>query len=253
MKIEYHKWWSPSLRQDMELKVYGFYGKPMLVFPAQASRFYEFEDRGMTSACAEFIESGQIKVFTVDSIDNQSWANESIHPADRARRHQDYDRYITDEVTPFIRHNCGDTLDKFIATGVSMGGYHSANVFFRHPEIFDTLIAISGLYRLNHFIGDYVDDNVYFNSPLMYLENLTDPEYLELYRQSRIIVCAGQGAWEEEMLEDTYTLKRILEQKDIPHLIDIWGGDVNHDWPWWLKMLPYFLGKLELPTYSPNA
>ena len=39
MKTEYHKWWSPSLGQDMELKVYGFYGKPMLVFPAQASRF----------------------------------------------------------------------------------------------------------------------------------------------------------------------------------------------------------------------
>ena len=122
----------------------------------------------------------------------------------------------------------------------------------RHPEIFDTLIAISGLYRLNHFIGDYVDENVYFNSPLMYLENLTDPEYLELYRQSRIIVCAGQGAWEDEMLEDTLTLKRILEQKNIPHLIDIWGGDVNHDWPWWRKMLPYFLEKLDLPAYSPK-
>ena len=253
MKIQYHKWWSPSLGQDMELKVYGFYGKPMLVFPAQASRFYEFEDRGMNSACANFIESGRIKIFTVDSIDNQSWANGSIHPADRARRHQDYDRYITDEVAPFIRRDCGDIPDKFIANGVSMGGYHSANMFFRHPEIFDTLIAISGLYRLNHFIGDYVDDNVYFNSPLMYLENLNDPEYLELYRQSRIIVCAGQGAWEEEMLEDTLTLKRILEQKNIPHLIDIWGGDVNHDWPWWQKMLPYFLEKLDLPVYSPNT
>lgn len=227
MKIEYHKWWSPSLGQDMELKVYGFYGKPMLVFPAQGSRFYEFEDRDMTSACAEFIESGRVKVFTVDSIDGQSWANESVHAADRARRHQDYDRYITDEVAPFIRRDCGDIPGKFIANGVSMGGYHSANFFFRHPQIFDTLIAISGLYRLNHFIGDYVDENVYFNSPLMYLENLTDAEYLELYRQSRIIVCAGRGAWEDEMLKDTLMLKRILEQKNIPHLIDIWGSDVT--------------------------
>jgi len=52
MKIDYHKWLSPSLGQDMEHKIYGFYGKAMLVFPAQGSRFYEFEDRGMTSACA---------------------------------------------------------------------------------------------------------------------------------------------------------------------------------------------------------
>ena len=250
MKIDYHKWWSPSLGQDMELKVYGYYGKPMLVFPAQGSSFYEFEDRGMISACDEFIESGQIKVYTVNSVDNQSWANFQAHPADRVHRHQDYDRYIMNEVVPFIRTDCGGTMEKFITTGVRMGGYHSANAFFRHPEIFDTLIALSGLFRLNHFIGDYVDENVYFNSPLMYLENLTNPEYLDLYRQSKIIVCAGQGAWEDEMLADTLALKRILEEKNIPHWIDIWGGDVNHDWPWWRKMLPYFLEKLDLPAYS---
>ncbi len=145
MKIDYHKWWSPSLGHDMELKVYGYYGKPMLVFPAQGSTFYEFEDRGMISACAEFIESGQIKVYTVDSVDNQSWANFQAHPADRARRHQDFDRYINHEVVPFIRKDCEDTTEKFITTGVSMGGYHSANAFFRHPHIFDTLIALSGL------------------------------------------------------------------------------------------------------------
>lgn len=126
MKIDYYKWWSPSLGQEMELKAYGYYGKPMLVFPAQGSRFYEFEDRGMNTACAEFIESGRIKVYTVDSVDTQSWANLGIHLADRARRHQDYDRYIADEVVPFIRQDCGDSTDKFITTGVSMGGYHSA-------------------------------------------------------------------------------------------------------------------------------
>jgi esterase/lipase superfamily enzyme len=132
-----------------------------------------------------------------------------------------------------------------------MGAYHAANFFFRHPDIFDTVIALSGLYRLNHFIGDYMDDNVYFNTPLAYLPNMDDPWYLDQYRQSHIVVCVGQGAWEEDMLADTRLLKHILEQKGIPHWIDFWGHDVNHDWPWWHKMLPYFLGKLELPAYSP--
>ena len=122
--------------------------------------------------------------------------------------------------------------------------------FFRHPQIFDTVISISGLLRLNHFIGDYMDETVYFNTPLSYLPNLDDPAYLDLYRQSRIIVCVGQGAWEDEMLADARTLKQILERKDIPHWVDIWGGDVNHDWPWWRKMLPYFLDKLELPKFT---
>lgn len=250
MKIEYHKWWSPSLDQEMALKVYGFFGKPVLVFPAQGGRFYEFEDFGMLDAIAAFIEAGKIKVFTVDSFDDQSWSNSRAHPADRARRHEGYDRYITQEVEPFMREHCGYSEQLILTTGVSMGAYHAANFFFRHPDLFDALIAISGLYRLNSFIGDYMDDLVYFNSPLDYLPNLEDPSYLEKYRQSRIIFGVGQGAWEDPMLHDTLAMKSILESKEIPAWVDIWGYDVNHDWPWWRKMLPHFLGKMDLPGWS---
>jgi len=28
-------------------------------------------------------------------------------------------------------------------------------------------------------------------------------------------------------------------------LLDLWGYDVNHDWPWWKKMIIYFLGKFD--------
>jgi esterase/lipase superfamily enzyme len=251
MQTEYHKSFSPILGHDMELKIYGYYGKPVLVFPAQGGSFHEFEDFGMIGALASFIESGQIKIFTVNSLDGQTWANGEAPPADRARRHQDYDRYIAEEVVPFMRKHSGSTTQKFMTTGVSMGAYHAVNFLFRHPDIFDTVIALSGLFRLNHFIGDYMDNNVYFNTPLAYLPHLHDPWYLDQYRESRIIIGVGQGAWEEEMLADTLALKRILNQKGIPHWIDIWGNDVNHDWPWWHKMLPYFLSKLELPVYSP--
>jgi len=97
---------------------------------------------------------------------------------------------------------------------------------------------------LRLFVGDYVDERVYFNSPLLYLPNLTDEWYLEKYRRSQIILCAGQGAWEEEMNAELSIMRDILEAKGIPAWIDLWGYDVNHDWPWWRKMLPYFLGKL---------
>jgi esterase/lipase superfamily enzyme len=246
MNIEYHKWWSPSLSQDMELKVYGHYGKPMIVFPCQGGRFYEFEDFQMIDAIHEFIDGGKVKVFTVDSIDNQSWANWNAHPADRARRHEAYDRYIVQEVAPFIRRHCGETDQKFISTGASMGAYHALNFFLRHPDVFDTVISLSGLYQLGMFVGDYMDDNIYFNSPMSYLPSLNDSWYIDQYRQSQIIVCCGQGAWEDAMLADTYALKRILEEKHIPAWIDTWGQDVNHDWPWWRKMLPHFLSNLNL-------
>lgn len=245
MNIEYHKWWSDNLNQDLELKIYGHSGKPIVVFPTQGGRFYQFEDFGMVGACSSFIAEGKIKLISVDSIDNQSWANWEMHPADRARRHNDYDRYIIQEVAPFIQQH-SQTTGKFLATGCSMGGYHAANFFFRHPDIFDGTIALSGIFRLNMFIGDYMDDNVYFNSPLVYLPHLEDPWYLEQYRSSQIIICSGRGAWEDEMIADAEALEQILKEKQIPCWIDLWGDDVNHDWPWWQKQLPYFLSRLDL-------
>jgi esterase/lipase superfamily enzyme len=252
MQIEYNKWYSPHLGHDMELKVYGYYGKPAIIFPALGGRFYDFENFGMVTAIHDFIEAGKIKLFTVDSIDSQSWSNNGAHPYDRGLRHEAYDRYIIDEVIPFARQHSGDTDEKFLTSGCSMGAYHAANFFFRHPDQFDVVIALSGMYHLGMLVGDYMDERVYYNSPLAYLPNLDDPDYLDKYRQSKIIVCAGQGAWEDDMLSSTYALKDILEAKGVPAWIDIWGYDVNHDWPWWRKMLPYYLDSLELGGYSPG-
>ena len=70
------------------------------------------------------------------------------------------------------------------------------------------------------------------------------PALILLAVVSILAVCVGQGAWEDEMLADTRALKRILGEKEIPAWVDVWGHDVNHDWPWWRKQMPYFLGKL---------
>ncbi len=244
MEIEYHKWQSPALGQDMELKVYGWYGRPMLVFPAQGSTFHEFEDTGMLASVSTWVDKGRIKIFTVGSFDGRSWANASILPADRAKRHLDYDRYIIGEVVPFIRRHCGNTDQKFIACGVSMGGYHAANFFFKNPDVFDTMISMSGIFQLSSLIGDYSDETVYLNSPLHYLPDLEDPRYLELYRKSNIVISVGQGRWEGPAIEDAKNLASILDKKGINCWLDMWGYDVDHDWPWWRKMLPYYLESL---------
>ncbi len=243
MNVEYHKYWSTCLAQDMEFKVYGRTGKPVLVFPSMAGRFYDFEDYGMIEAVSAFIDAGQFQFFTVDSVDRQSWANWNLPPAGRALRHEDYDHYIVQEIVPFIRQRVGAEA-QLLTTGVSMGGYHSANFFFRHPDLFDCLVSLSGIFQLSMFIGGYMDDNVYFNSPLLYIPNLEDAWYLEKYRRSQIVICSGQGAWEDRMLTDIRAFCQVLERKQIPALVDLWGEDVDHDWPWWRKQLPYFLGKL---------
>jgi esterase/lipase superfamily enzyme len=67
---------------------------------------------------------------------------------------------------------------------------------------------------------------------------------LEQYRQSHIILCAGQGAWEDTALADLRAFESVLHAKQVPAWVDYWGYDVNHDWPWWRKQLPYFLEAL---------
>jgi esterase/lipase superfamily enzyme len=46
------------------------------------------------------------------------------------------------------------------------------------------------------------------------------------------------------MLADTRRMEAILAAKGIPAIVDYWGDDVNHDWPWWRQMLPYELERL---------
>ena len=67
---------------------------------------------------------------------------------------------------------------------------------------------------------------------------------MTLYRQRRIVLCVGQGQWEEELLESTRRMDEILSRKGIPAWVDYWGFDVDHDWPWWRKQLAYFMQNL---------
>jgi esterase/lipase superfamily enzyme len=95
-------------------------------------------------------------------------------------------------------------------------------------------------------VGDALHEpEVYFNSPVDYLKNLEDSHYLEAYRNSTIIIACGQGAYEADAMADTRHLEWVLQTKNIPAWVDFWGEDVHHDWVWWRKMMPYYVGKLE--------
>ncbi len=251
MHIEEKQWHSPHLDRDMSVKIYGHWGQPFIVFPCSRGRYFDYEGLGMIEAIAPFIDGGHIKLFCVDSIDAFSWYDFSVSPAERNSRHESYDQYITKEVVPFVRSHCRNDRLRIMTNGCSMGAYHAVNFFLRHPDLFAGTIALSGLYRLDrHEFGNSADDigAVYLNSPVSYLPGLSDPWYLDWYRNSTIIICAGQGAWDEEALEDTRALDHIFQDKDIDVWIDYWGHDVNHDWPWWYKQMNYFFGRL-YPLY----
>jgi esterase/lipase superfamily enzyme len=77
---------------------------------------------------------------------------------------------------------------------------------------------------------------------MMYMKNLDDDHHLSNLRNSDFtILVTGQGAYEAP--DRTRDLSNVLHSKGIPHSLELWGHDVNHDWVWWRKMLPYYLGR----------
>lgn len=241
MKTRYVKKYSAALGRDMEYKIYGEKGKGVLVFPSQDGRFYDYQDFDMVAVLSNHIEAGRIHLICLDSIDRETWSDSWGDEHYRISLHEKWFHYIVDELIPEIKK----PKETLIVTGCSMGGYHAANVFFRRPDLFDTLLALSGLYHAGFFFPNYLDPLVYDNSPLDFLPNMpADHPYLKEYRKKDIVLCVGQGAWEDELLESTRRMDALLKAKEIPAWVDYWGHDVSHDWVWWRKQIVYFMDKL---------
>lgn len=238
---EIHNWFSPNLNKNMEIVVYGYKGYALLLFPTAAADYLEYERFHLIDAIGEFLAKGEVKVFSTNSINSESWLNNQMHPAHKAIRHQQYNQYVANEVVPFIRNHCkGDV--PIITSGASLGAFHSANTFFRRPDLFAGVIAMSGSYDIKAYTNGYYDDNCYFNSPVDYLPNLNDEKILSQMRNKKIIISTGQGDYEAP--EESKRLSNILYAKGIDHWLDVWGYDIVHDWPTWRKMLPYYLSKI---------
>lgn len=233
MQTYYTKWYSPSVGREMEIKVYGHAGRPVLFIPCQDGRFFDFENYRMTDAWAPWIESGQCMVFSIDTLDKETYSA-TYDPHDRIRRHEAWMNYIVREVAPFIQsmtndRNGWDGTPGIIAFGCSLGATHAANLYFRFPETFDGLLALSGIYTSEYGFPGYMDELVYANSPVDYLAGISpDHPFIRLYNDHKAVVVVGQGAW--EVPESTFRLRDICAQKDIHVWFDIWGYDVKHDW-----------------------
>ena len=65
MEVRYYKGYSYNLNREMEFKVYGHRGKPVLFIPCQAGRFYDFENFHMDDVFRPYIDAGEIMVFSI--------------------------------------------------------------------------------------------------------------------------------------------------------------------------------------------
>ena len=244
MRIEYFKHWSGALNRDMEFKVYGHGGRPVLFIPCQSGRFFDFENFKMIDSWAPFIEAGKCTVYACDCLDDLAWAAKGADNRWRTENHERWYHYIVDELVPYINYLHGSS-GQILTFGASMGAMHAANLFFRRPDLFNGVFAISGLYDSYDFFGDYMDDLLYQNCPVFYLANMPqDHPYISMYNERQILVVVGRGRWEDVLIESTDRLNHVMRSKGINATFDYWGHDVDHDWPWWFKMVEHYLPHL---------
>jgi esterase/lipase superfamily enzyme len=219
----------------MELLVFGHAGARVLVFPTSQGRFYEWEERGMVGALGEHLRNGRIQLYCVDSVDAESWYARWKHPVDRARRQDQYERYLIDEVLPLSRRNPNPFL---IVTGASFGAFHAADFAFRHPHLVGRMIGLSGLYDIRTFADGHYDEPIYRHNPSHYVSDLHDHRHLEAMRRMDIILATGH---DDRFRQNNDHLSRILWEKGVGNALRIWDGWA-HDWPWWHQMIVRYIG-----------
>lgn len=233
-------WYSQRLQKEMPVAVYGYYGFALLLVPTAAADYLEYERFQLIDSLSHFVNSGRVKIFSINSINNESWMNNHMDPRQKIVRHQLFNEYVYEEVIPFIRtHTSNET--PIIICGASFGALHSMNLFLKRPDLLNGVIAMSGVYDLTEYSKGYYDEDVYFNSPQHYMPNLSDHAILEQIRRSgHIHIFTGSGAFEDPAASGRFA--RILYDKGINYELDVWGQEWPHDWNTWRAVLPHYLG-----------
>lgn len=98
----YYKEWSTVLGREMEFKVYGHAGVPVLALPARGGRFYDWENNGMPDAIAQLLNEGKVQLFCADAVDGEGLLNGDLPQRRRAELQEKYFVYLTAELAPRI-------------------------------------------------------------------------------------------------------------------------------------------------------
>ena len=211
MEGTYYKEWSAVLDREMEFKVYGHGGVPVLALPARGGRFYDWENNGMPDAAARLLHEGKIQLFCADSIDGESLLAGNESPRRRAEMQEKYFVYLTSELAARIAElNAPESKEKPLiwCVGVDTGAYQAVQCRLRHKN------------------------------------GICDRNVLSKAEENSLLLCVGQGGYEGDALADTQALADTLSEVGFPCHLEVWGGDVSHDWYWWGKEFGMFAERL---------
>ena len=230
--------------RSVHLWKYGNIGKPLLIFPSAAGMAHEWEAHGMIEAMSDWIEAGKVKVFCVESNVAEAWTRKETDPNWRIQRHHAYEKFVVDELIPYIREDCRTPDIAIGASGTSMGAFYAANFALKAPEAVQYALCLSGRYDITWMTDGFNNHEVYRANPIAYVPNLEGELLERIRRHTHLVLVCGRGKWEDGNIEDTERLGGLLTSKGISNQVDLWGYDVAHEWDWWKRQVRYHLGPI---------
>ena len=227
---------------ELGVVVYGHWGPPLLGFPTSAGDEWELEGQGLIGSLAQLIDAGRVKFFSLNSVNWAGFYNKAriLFIAATCNR---------SSIRTCARKWCrsSGTIANRRGSRFPRWAHRSARITrrilcFKHPDVIRRCFALSGVYDIRGFMSGMYDDNTYFNNPVDYLANLSDPWIFEQLAQCDIHIATGNGPWENS--GPSYRLSKILADKGIGHSLDDWGAQGGHDWPFWKHQMWEYITRL---------
>ena len=242
MSKETSTWYSERLDRDVTTVRWGEVGRPVLFFPTAAGDAEECERFHLVSAVGPQLESGLIKLYSVDSVPGMVWLKEDNSTRRGGRIQERFDEFVLEEVVPAIRADCKDEAVEIVACGASIGAFNALSMICRHPEVFSHAICMSGTYDVMKFLEGEMTSELVRTSPLQFLPRLEEGSWLNKLRERFVLLTHGEGRWEEPV--QSWNAAEALGARGVPNRVDAWGDEWDHDWPTWRHMLPHYLEEL---------
>lgn len=245
MLREYVEIDAPGLPHAGALLRFGDAGRPVLAFPTEHGRAWEWEDNDMVGAIAPLIDAGEVTLYCVDAFDGVTWSDRGAEAEERARRYRGYEHWLVHGVVPLVHAR---TPAPIVAVGASLGAYHAVQLALTRADIAPRVLALSGSYDPTqwHSWGGH-GEHLHWTNPCRYLDSFS-ADHLDWVRSALFVqLVVGQGQWETDptgALPSTRHLASRFVAHGVPHDLDVWGHDVAHHWHWWRQQLAHHLLRL---------
>ena len=214
-------WYSERVERDVDVVRWGTYGTPVLVFPTAGGDAEEIERFHLVDACAELLDAGRVKLYSVDSVNGRVLlAGEGdsrppgVDPAPVLRVHPPRGR--AGDPHRLRQRGHRDRRRRLVDRRVQRPG-----VRVPASRTCSAAVCMSGTYDLRRFYDGPVGEDFVMSSPLRLPARL-DGEHLDRLRPRFVVLASGEGA-NEDIGESWRMSPHVLGTKGIPNRVDSWG------------------------------